>query len=99
MSSEPPSDQLTRQAPRWPLHRPGVRRVAGVHPAIWVPAVLVAVAMLLPVLYLVLATVELPPQRIWTIATDPATLRLAGRTLLLGAAVTLASLLIGVPLA
>ncbi|MFO7777903.1 MAG: iron ABC transporter permease [Nitriliruptoraceae bacterium] len=105
-STEPPGtdlagagDLLTRRGPGRPSRRPGTRRVAGVHPAVWVPALLVAAAMLLPAVYLVLATAELPPERIWAIATDPATLRLAGRTLLLGTSVTLASLLIGVPLA
>ena len=94
-----PGDQLTRSVPERPTRRSGTRRVAGVHPAVWVPSLLVAAAMLLPAIYLVIATVELPPARIWEIATDPATLRLAGRTLLLGASVTAASLLLGIPLA
>ncbi|TVP64045.1 MAG: iron ABC transporter permease [Nitriliruptor sp.] len=95
------SDQLTRQLPGGPERRPraGTRRVAGVHPAVWVPSLLVAAAMLLPAIYLVLATVELPPARIWEIVTEPATLRLAGRTLLLGSSVTAASLVLGIPLA
>ena len=101
MSSHLPSpgDQLTRPVPERPTRRSGTRRVAGVHPVIWVPSLLVAAAMLLPALYLVLATLDLPPARIWEIATDPATLRLGGRTLLLGSSVTAASLLVGIPLA
>ncbi|MFU8839391.1 MAG: ABC transporter permease [Nitriliruptoraceae bacterium] len=65
----------------------------------WVPALLVAAAMLLPAVYLVVAAAELPPARMLELATDGATLRLAGRTLLLGASVTLASVLLSVPLA
>ncbi len=102
MSIEAPttSDQLTRQLPDGPRRpRVGSRRVAGVHPAIWVPALLVAAAMLLPALYLLVATADLPLARIVEIATDEQTLRLAGRTLLLGTSVTLACLVLGVPLA
>ncbi|MEX2550027.1 MAG: iron ABC transporter permease, partial [Nitriliruptoraceae bacterium] len=77
----------------------GARRVAGVHPAIWVPALLVAAAMLLPVTYLVIATADLPWSQILQIATDTSTLTLAGRTLLLAATVTAASLVLGVSLA
>lgn len=85
--------------PSGPPAGPGARRLAGVHPAVWVPALLVAAAMLLPAVYLVVAAAELPPARMLELATDGATLRLAGRTLLLGASVTLASVLLSVPLA
>ncbi len=102
MSSEVPttSDQLTRQLPDGPTRpRVGSRRVAGVHPAIWVPSLLVATAMLLPAIYLVVAAADLPLARIVEIATEERTRRLAGRTLLLGTSVTLACLVLGVPLA
>ena len=69
------------------------------HPIVWIPAVGVAIAMLLPALYLVIAASELPPARIGEILTAPETLRLAGRTVLLGGSVTAASLLLGVPIA
>jgi len=96
--ADPRTEWLARQLPERP-RRAGARRVAGVHPAIWVPAVLVAAAMLLPVTYLVIATADLPWSRIVEIATDRATLTLAGRTLLLAASVTAASLVLGVSLA
>jgi iron(III) transport system permease protein len=97
--SAAPVGQAPTPAPPGPTSGPGARRVAGVHPAVWVPALLVAAAMLMPAVYLVLAAAELPPARMLEIATDPATLRLAGRTLLLGGSVTIASVLLSVPLA
>ncbi len=97
--SAAPVGQAPTPAPTGPTSGPGARRVAGVHPAVWVPALLVAAAMLLPAVYLVLAAAELLPARMLEIATDPATLRLAGRTLLLGGSVTIASVLLSVPLA
>lgn len=98
---EPTTDQGSTRPPPRPVEGPRrrLRRVAGVHPAIWVPSLVVAGAMLLPALYLVIATADLPAARIVAIATDQQTLRLAGRTVLLGSSVTLASLLLGVPLA
>jgi iron(III) transport system permease protein len=66
---------------------------------VWVPAVLVAVAMLAPAVYLVVAASDLPGERILDIVLDAETARLAGRTLLLAASVTATSLLLGVPLA
>lgn len=69
------------------------------HPVVWVPAVAVAVVMLLPALYLVVAAADLPLERIGELLRDPSTLRLAGRTLLLGGSVTAASVLLAVPLA
>ncbi len=93
-STEWSARPLPERAPR-----AGARRVAGVHPAIWIPAALVALTMLLPVAYLVIATADLPWSRIVEIATDRATLTLAGRTLLLAGSVTAASLVLGVSLA
>jgi iron(III) transport system permease protein len=93
------SDQLTRLHSDRPPRRTASRRVAGVHPAIWVPASLVAIAMLTPAVYLVIAASELDAARILAVITAPDTARLAGRTLLLGVSVTAASLALGVPLA
>jgi iron(III) transport system permease protein len=64
-----------------------------------VPAVIVAALMLVPAAYLVLQASELPLARIVDIVTSAETLRLTARTLGLAASVTLASLLLGVPLA
>jgi iron(III) transport system permease protein len=75
------------------------RRAAGTHPLVWLPAVVVAVLMLLPATYLLVAAAELPGERILDIILDAETRRLAGRTLLLASTVTGASLLLGVPLA
>jgi iron(III) transport system permease protein len=77
----------------------GPRRVPGTHPLVWLPATAVGFAMLVPAAYLVVAASELPLERIVAIVTDPATLALTGRTLLLAAAVTGTSLLLGVPIA
>lgn len=68
-------------------------------PFVWLPAVAVAAAMLVPLVYLVVAASALSGERMLAILTDPATMRLASRTLRLAASVTIASLLIGVPLA
>jgi len=68
-------------------------------PFVWVPALLVAAAMVVPLVYLLIAASSLSPDRIVQILTDPATARLASRTLRLAASVTTASVLIGVPLA
>ncbi|MEX0831473.1 MAG: iron ABC transporter permease [Nitriliruptoraceae bacterium] len=68
-------------------------------PFVWVPALLVAAAMVVPLVYLLIAASSLPADRMLQILTDPATARLAGRTLRLAASVTTASVLIGVPLA
>jgi iron(III) transport system permease protein len=77
----------------------GPRRVAGTHPLVWVPAVGVALAMLVPAVYLLVAAAELPAERIWQLVTERSTLELTGRTLRLAAAVTATSLLLGVPIA
>jgi iron(III) transport system permease protein len=79
--------------------RRGPRPVAGMHPVVWLPAVVVAVAMLVPVVYLVVQASQLPGARIVDLLTAPETARLTARTLLLAAAVTGASLLLGVPIA
>jgi iron(III) transport system permease protein len=86
-------------APASPTRRRGPRRAPGVHPAVWLPATVVAAAMLVPVVYLVFQAAELPADRIVDLLTAPETLRLTGRTLLLAGAVTGASLLLGVPIA
>ncbi len=77
----------------------GPRSAAGMHPLVWVLALAVAVAMLVPAVYLVVAAAELPAARIGGILTDGSTLRLAGRTLGLAFGVTGASVLLGVPIA
>ena len=69
------------------------------HPLVWGPAIVVAGAMLIPALYLVVAAADLRWERIVGILTDPETRRLTGRTLLLAATVTGASVVLGVPLA
>lgn len=77
----------------------GRLRAAGTHPLVWVPAVIVGLAMLLPAVYLVIQAAQLPGSRIIDIAWSPSTLRLTGRTLGLAGAVTGASVLLGVPVA
>ena len=79
--------------------QPGVRRMHATHPLVWLPAVVVAAAMLIPALYLVIAASELEGTRVLELLRAPETARLAGRTLLLGFAVTAASVGIGVPVA
>jgi hypothetical protein len=56
-------------------------RVGHTHLLVWLPAVVVAVSMLVPVTYLGVAASQLPGHRILEIVTEPSTLRLAGRTL------------------
>jgi len=63
------------------------------------PALLVGAAMLVPVAYLLVVAATLPPARILALLRAPATLELVGRTLGLAATVTLASVLIAVPIA
>ena len=95
----PTTEQLSPQLSEGVPPRGDRRRRAAMHPIVWIPAVGVALAMLLPAVYLVIAASDLSPARIGGILTDPETLRLAGRTVLLGGTVTAASLLLGVPLA
>jgi iron(III) transport system permease protein len=77
-----------------------VRRAAGAIPlAVRLPAVLVAASMFVPVAYLVMVAAQLPPARILAIALDPATLALARRSIGLALTVTVASVLIAVPIA
>lgn len=73
--------------------------LAAASPVVWLPAIVVAGAMVVPLVYLVIAASSLTGDRFVAILTDPATARLAGRTLRLAASVTAASLLIGVPVA
>lgn len=63
------------------------------------PALLVAAAMLVPVGYLMAVAATLTPERALAILRAPATLGLVGRTLGLAATVTIASILIAVPIA
>jgi len=63
------------------------------------PALLVAAAMLVPVGYLVAVAATLTPERALQILRAPATLELIGRTLGLATVVTVASVLIAVPIA
>ncbi len=99
MDSRPLRSGMVPPPPEAPAPVRGPRGVAGVHPLVWVPALVVASAMLIPAIYLVIAASDLPGDRILSILTDPGTVRLAGRTLLLAASVTGASLLLGVPIA
>ncbi len=85
--------------PEAPATSRGPRNVAGTHPMVWVPALVVASAMLIPAIYLVIAASSLPLDRIVSILTDGSTLRLTGRTLLLAGSVTAASLILGLPIA
>ncbi len=74
-------------------------RLLGVPAAVRLPAVLVAASMLVPVAYLITVAAELPMARIVAIALDPTTLDLARRSLGLALTVTIASVLIAVPVA
>jgi iron(III) transport system permease protein len=95
-----PVDPLDATAPAPPPRRRGPRRAGGsTSPVVVVPALLVAAAMLVPAAYLVLQAAELPLVRIVDIVTSPETVRLTLRTLGLAGAVTVTSLLLGVPLA
>lgn len=75
------------------------RRAAGTHPIVWVPAVLVALLLIVPVAQLVAGAAALGPVAALAEVTAPRTLRLLGRTVGLAAAVTAASVALGVPLA
>jgi iron(III) transport system permease protein len=97
--TDPLGDEGAADAPAAPRGRRGPRRAPGVHPAVWLPATVVAAAMLVPVVYLVFQAAELPTARIVDLLTDPETVRLTGRTLALAAAVTGTSLLLGIPIA
>jgi iron(III) transport system permease protein len=94
-----PVGEEVAPAPVPPTRGRGPRRAPGVHPAVWLPATVVAAAMLVPVVYLLVQASELPGERIWSLLTDAETLRLTRRTLTLAGAVTGASLLLGVPIA
>ncbi len=85
--------------PRPAARRRGVLRVGRTHPLVWLPAVVVGAAMLLPATYLVVAAAELPGARVLELLTDRSTLELTGRTLLLATTVMAASVALGVPVA
>lgn len=97
--SPPTADPLGDASAPVPTRRRGPRRAERVHAVVWVPAVLVALALLLPVAYLVAQASELGLADVLELVGDPRTLALAGRTLLLAAAVTGACLTIAVPVA
>jgi iron(III) transport system permease protein len=67
--------------------------------AVRLPALLVAASMLVPVGYLVVVATQLPPARIVGIVLDPRTLELARRSVGLAMTVTIASIVIAVPIA
>lgn len=67
--------------------------------AVRLPAMLVAAAMLVPVGYLIVVASSLSPQRLLEIVLDPVTGELVVRTIGLALTVTLASVLISVPIA
>jgi iron(III) transport system permease protein len=67
--------------------------------AVRLPALLVAASMLVPVGYLVMVAAQLPPARILELALEPRTLELARRSVGLALTVTLASIVIAVPVA
>ena len=75
------------------------RRAAGTHPAVWLPAVVVALLMVVPVVHLVLAATELGPAAAVAELASARSARLVGRTVLLAAAVTAASVVLAVPIA
>lgn len=93
-------DPLDATAPAPPPRRRGPRRASSsTSLLVAVPAVVVALFMLVPAAYLVVMAGELPFARIVELLTAPETLRLAARTIGLAVSVTVASLLLGVPLA
>ncbi len=75
------------------------RRPAGTHPLVAIPAIAVASAMLIPAVYLILIAAQLSADQALALLTDPSTIALTGRTLLLAGCVTGASVLFGVPVA
>ena len=84
---------------RRPIARPGTaRRPALPPPIVWVPAGLIAVAMLLPLAYLVIRAGQAGAD-LWPLLLRPRTFDLVVRSAGLTAAVTLAAIAIGVPVA
>ena len=72
------------------------RRPPGV---IWVPAALVAVAMLLPLAYLFVRSLEDGWAEVYEVLSDVETFAVLGRSVLLAAVVTVACVAVAVPLA
>ncbi len=68
-------------------------------PAIWVPALLVAAAMTLPLVYLVLRSLENGWGEFFEVALRPRTLAVLARSVVLATVVTAASVAVAVPLA
>ncbi|MBI3159162.1 MAG: iron ABC transporter permease [Chloroflexi bacterium] len=75
-------------------HPPSLRSLL----ALWLPGGLAALAVLLPVFYLLLRASQAGAEA-WALLLRPATLQTLGRTVLLAGSVTLASMLLAVPLA
>lgn len=68
-------------------------------PAIWIPALLVAAAMTLPLVYLVLRSLENGWGEFFEVALRPRTLAVLARSVVLATVVTAASVAVAVPLA
>lgn len=82
---------LLRGAPR--------RREHTIPALLWLVAIAIMAAMLIPVVYLLVVTTTLGTDGVRNVLTDPLTWRLIGRTINLGVTVTLASILLSVPVA
>ena len=87
-------------AARWrPLARSWQRRTAAAPPvAVWLPVLLIAIAMALPPAYLLLRSADAGAEA-WRLLLRPRTAEIALRSLTLAATVTLASVALAVPLA
>jgi len=80
------------------LGRQAVERRPAAPPLVWVPALLVAGAALLPIAYLIVRAAG-ADEGIWLLLLSPRTFRLFINTVLLGAAVAATAILIAVPAA
>ena len=77
----------------------GVRTTAATPPvAVWLPVLLIAIAMALPPAYLLLRSADAGPEA-WRLLLRPRTAEIALRSLTLAATVTAASIALAVPLA
>ena len=87
-------------AARWrPLARSWQRRTAAAPPvAVWLPVLLIAIAMALPPAYLLLRSADAGAEA-WRLLLRPRTAEIALRSLTLATTVTLASVALAVPLA
>lgn len=80
------------------MRRPVFRQTPGAGLLLWIPAVLVAAAVLLPTAYLLLRT-SVAGHDAWRLVWHLRTLETLGRTVWLASAVTLASASISIPIA